>query len=87
MRAPKKKFMTYIPPGGGEVFFSLKKKIYYSIYIYTLSESTFYADHEYDFRNFLSLKFKILGYFLDFFSYMFNLARTALLIPTSLTDI
>jgi hypothetical protein len=51
------------------------------------SESTFYADHEYDFRTFLSLKLKILGYFLDFFSYMFNLARTALLIPTSLTDI
>ena len=51
------------------------------------SVSTFYADHEYDFRIFLSLKFKILGYFLDFFSYMFNLARTALLIPTSLTDI
>ena len=52
-----------------------------------LSESTFYADHEYDFRILLSLKFKILGYFFDFFSYMFNLARTALLIPTSYTDI
>jgi hypothetical protein len=49
------------------------------------SDSTFYADHKYDFRILPSLKLKIQGYFLDFFPYMFILARTALLIPTSLT--
>ncbi len=44
MRAPKKKFMTYIHPGGGEFFFSLKKKIYYSIYIYVYNVIHFYIN-------------------------------------------
>ena len=51
-----------------------------------LSESNFYADHEYDFRIFLSLKLKILDLFLDFWTDMFNLARNSLLIPTSFND-
>jgi hypothetical protein len=50
-------------------------------------ESNFHPDHEYDFRFFLSIRFKILYHFLDFLPICSYLVHTNLLIPKSFTDI